>query len=405
MTVHQPPQPGETAAKRRLPPNVTVLGWVSFLNDVASEMIFPLLPQFLLTVLGGNRFWLGVIEGIVDSASSVVKLWSGAWSDRVGSRKGLVLLGYALAGLTRPLIGIITSPWQLLGIRLADRLGKGTRNPPRDALIADSVAPEVRGRAFGFNRAMDHAGAAVGPILAAAFLLVWPGKYSTLFLLAVIPGLLVVLLLALGLREPPRTTTTTPEMTWTLRPLGRGFRRYLLTLVIFTLGNSSDAFLLVRAGELGVATAVLPILWCVFHLLKSGGNMLAGRAVDRIGSRPMILGGWMLYAGIYLGFAMASTPWHIWLLFMGYALFYAFTEPAEKTLVANLVGPEQRGLAFGWFNAAVGIGTLPASLLFGWLYQTFGALTAFGTGAALAVVAGVLLLTVQTEPRQGSGKG
>lgn len=395
LTVYQPPQHVETASKRRLPPNVTILGWVSFLNDVASEMIFPLLPQFLLSVLGGNRFWLGVIEGIVDSASSVVKLWSGAWSDRIGSRKGLVLSGYALAGVTRPLIGIITSPWQLLAIRLADRFGKGTRNPPRDALIADSVAPETRGRAFGFNRAMDHAGAAVGPILAAVFLLIWPGQYRTLFLLAVIPGVLVVLLLALGLREPPRRTTTTPEMTWTLQPFEKGFRRYLLILVIFTLGNSSDAFLLVRAGELGVATATLPILWCVFHLLKSCGNMLAGRAVDRIGSRPMIVGGWTLYAGIYLGFAFASTQWHIWLLFIGYALFYAFTEPAEKTLVANLVGSEQRGLAYGWFNAAVGIGTLPASLLFGWLYQAFGALTAFGTGAALAVVAGLLLLTIR----------
>jgi MFS family permease len=383
--------------RAKLPPNVKVLGWVSLLNDVASEMIFPLLPQFLLSVLGGNRFWLGVIEGIVDSASSIVKLWSGGWSDRIGARKGLVVVGYALAAITRPLIGIITAPWQLLLIRLSDRIGKGTRNPPRDALIADSVAPEIRGRAFGFNRAMDHLGAAVGPILAAIFLWFFPGQFRPLFLLAIIPGLLVVLLLALGLREPPRQTTAAPKMVWTLKPFGKGFRTYLLALVVFTLGNSSDAFLLVRAGELGVATVMLPILWCVFHVLKSAGNVIAGRAVDKIGSRPMILGGWALYGAIYLGFAVASTQWHVWLLFAGYAAFYAFTEPAEKTLVANLVGPEQRGLAYGWFNAAVGIGTLPASLLFGWLYQRFGALAAFGTGAALAMLAGVMLLGVRVE--------
>jgi MFS family permease len=389
-------EPGQ-ARLESLPRNVKVLGWVSFLNDVASEMIFPLLPQFLLTVLGGNRFWLGIIEGIVDSASSIVKLWSGGWSDRIGARKGLVLFGYALAAVSRPLTGIINAPWQLLAIRLGDRIGKGTRNPPRDALIADSVASGMRGRAFGFNRAMDHLGAAVGPILAAIFLWYCPGQYRALFLLAAIPGLLVVLLLALGLREPARKTATAEKMIWTLQPLGSGFRRYLLALVVFTLGNSSDAFLLVRAGELGVATTMLPVLWCAFHVLKSGGNMAAGRLVDRIGSRPMILGGWVLYAAIYFGFAAASAQWHVWLLFAGYAAFYALTESAEKTLVANLVGPDRRGLAYGWFNAAVGIATLPASLLFGWLYQAHGPWTAFGAGAALAFVAGLMLLSVRIE--------
>ncbi|MHB8974074.1 MAG: MFS transporter, partial [Pirellulaceae bacterium] len=264
-----------------------------------------------------------------------------------------------------------------------------------DALIADSVVPEMRGRAFGFNRAMDHLGAAVGPILAAIFLWFWPAQYRPLFLLAVIPGLLVVLLLAVGLREPGTQTAVARRMNWTLRPFGNEFRLYLLALVVFTLGNSSDAFLLVRASELGVATPMLPILWCVFHVLKSGGNMVAGRVVDRIGSRPMILGGWIVYAVIYLGFAVASAEWQVWLLFAGYAVSYAFTEPAEKTLVANLVGPDRRGLAYGWFNAAVGIGTFPASLLFGGLYESFGALAAFGTGAGLALLAGLMLLGIR----------
>jgi MFS family permease len=183
-----------------------------------------------------------------------------------------------------------------------------------------------------------------------------------------------------------------------LQPFGKDFRWYLLALVIFTLGNSSDAFLLLRAGELGVATRMLPILWCAFHVLKSGGSMLAGRLTDRVGSRPLILGGWLLYAGIYLGFALASAPWHVWLLFAGYALFDAVTEPAEKTLVANLVGPAQRGRAYGWFHLAVGVAALPASLLFGGLYQAMGAWAAFGAGAGLALVAGLMLLAVRSGP-------
>ena len=388
-------QPDGPVGPQPLPRNVKVLGWVSLCNDISSEMIFPLLPQFLLTVLKGNIFSLGVIEGAVDSASSIIKLWSGGWSDRIGSRKGLVLFGYALASVARPLVAIITAPWQLFAIRLADRVGKGVRNSPRDALIADSVAPQIRGRAFGFNRAMDHLGAAVGPILAAVFLWFCPEQYRTLFLLAAIPGLAVVLFLVLGLREPAKKTAAAEKITWTLAPFGKDFRIWLAALVVFTLGNSSDAFLLVRAGQLGVATVMLPILWCVFHVFKSGGNMIAGRLVDRFGAKPMLLIGWVLYAGIYLGFGLASDQWHIWLLFMGYAMFYACTEPAEKTLVANLVGPEQRGLAYGWYNAAVGIGTLPASLLFGVLYQAFGALMAFGVGAMLALLAGLVLLAVR----------
>ncbi len=383
--------------EKPLPRNVKVLGWASFLNDVASEMIYPLLPQFLLTVLGGNWFILGAIEGIADSASSIIKLWSGGWSDRIGSRKGLVLFGYALAAFTRPIIAVIAAPWQLLLIRLGDRIGKGVRNSPRDALLADCTTSANRGRAFGFNRAMDHLGAAIGPVLAAVFLWFCPGQYRILFLLSIVPGLFVVWLLALGLREPARTTPVGEKTTWSLKPFGKGFRIYLLALLVFTLGNSSDAFLLVRAGELGVATIMLPILWCLFHILKSGGNMIAGRLVDRIGSRPLILGGWIIYALIYLAFAVASAQWQIWLLFMGYAAFYALTESAEKTLVANLVAADRRGSAYGWYNLAVGIGTFPASLIFGGLYQAYGALAAFGCGAALALTAGLILLAVKVE--------
>ncbi len=381
-----------------LPRNVKLLGAASLLNDVASEMIFPLMPQFLITVLGGNRFHLGIIEGVAESISSLLKLWAGAWSDRAGQRKGFVVFGYALAAVARPLIGLVTAPWHLFAARTADRIGKGLRTAPRDALIADSTDESVRGRAFGFHRAMDHLGAAVGPILATLFLLAWPKQLRTLFLLTLIPGVVVVVLLVFGLREkfvekPPEERLRLP-----LKPFDRNFRIYLLTLVIFTLGNSSDAFLLVRAGELGVPTALLPLLWCAFHLVKSGGSLLAGRAVDKFGPRPLILMGWLIYAVIYIAFALIDTAWQVWVAFLVYGVFYALTEPAEKTLAATLVGAERKGLAFGWFNFAIGIAALPSSLIFGWLYEQHGPLVAFGWGAGLSALAAILLLFVSTKP-------
>ena len=233
--------------------------------------------------VGRESFLLGADRGAVDTLSSFVKLWAGGWSDRVRSRKRLVVVGYAMAAVARPLTAVITAPWQLLGIRMGDRFGKGIRTAPRDALIADSTAPEIRGRAFGFHRGMDHLGAAVGPLLAAAFLWFYPGQLRPLFLMTLLPGLCVLVLLVAGLREERKATQSQERIRWTLQPFDSRFRLYLLALVVFTLGNSSDAFLLVRASELGVPTVLLPILWCGFHVFKSGGNMLAGRAVDVIG--------------------------------------------------------------------------------------------------------------------------
>lgn len=383
---------------RPLPRNVKLLGAASLLNDVASEMIYPLMPQFLMTVLGGNRFHLGIIEGVAESVSSLLKLWAGAWSDRAGQRKGFVVFGYAMAAVARPLLGLVTVPWQFFAGRIADRIGKGLRTAPRDALIADSTDEAVRGRAFGFHRAMDHLGAAVGPIFATLFLLTWPGQLRTLFLLTLIPGLAVVALLIFGLREKFVEQPPKERLHLTLKPFDRNFRVYLLSLVIFTLGNSSDAFLLVRAGELGVPTALLPLLWCAFHLVKSSGSLLAGRAVDKFGPRPLILVGWLIYAVIYIAFALFETAWLVWVAFLVYGVFYALTEPAEKTLVATLVGAERKGLAFGWFNFAIGIAALPSSLIFGWLYEQHGPLVAFGWGAGLSALAAILLLFVTTKP-------
>jgi MFS family permease len=375
----------------RLPTNVYVLGGASLLNDVASEMTYPLLQVFLIGVVGAGTGTLGVIEGIAESVSSLLKLVSGVWSDRLGRRKGLVVFGYGLPALVRPLTGLVTTPWQLLLIRLTDRLGKGVRTSPRDALLADSTPAAMQGRAFGFHRAMDHLGAALGPLLAMLFLWWRPGELRTLFFLTAVPGLCVVLLLLWALREPERAATAPKAPGFSLAPFGRGFRLYLLALVIFTLGNSSDLFLLYRAGKLGVPEWQLPGLWCVFHVAKSSGNLAAGRAVDRYGPRPLILSGWLVYSGVYLAFALSTQAWQMWVFFLLYAAYYALTEAAEKKLVVELAGAQGKGMAFGWYNLAIGIAALPASAAFGLVYQYLGPLAAFGSGSALALAASVLL--------------
>ena len=384
------------ASQTKLPRNVRLLGLASLINDIAGEMIFPLVPTFLITEVGGGTASLGAVEGVADTVASVVKLWSGGLSDRAGKRKIFVVLGYALAAVSRPLVSLANAPWHVLLVRSGDRFGKGIRSAPRDAMIAESAAVNARGRAFGFTRAMDHLGAAIGPLLAFAFLWMWPGNYRALFALTAIPGLVVVLTVWFGLRERPLTTHAAKDLPRTLGPLNRNFRWYLAALVIFTLGNSSDSFLLVRVGELGVAAELLPLLWCAFHIVKSAGSILAGRAVDRVGARPLIYVGWIVYALVYLAFAQATNAWQGWAFFLVYGVFYALTEPAERTFVLSLVGERQKGLAYGWFNLAVGIVALPANLAFGLIYQWYGGAAAFGWSAALAAVAVALLSVVRT---------
>ena len=391
-------EPSPESADNKLPRNVRLLGLSSLLNDIASEMIFPLLPKFILMLVGGNFLYLGVIEGLADTTASIVKLWSGSWSDRAGARKVFVVTGYAMAALARPLMGFAMLPWHVAAVRVTDRFGKGIRSAPRDALIADSTAPAIRGRAFGFNRAMDHLGAAIGPVLAATFLYFRPNDMRLLFFLTIIPGAIVVALIAIGLREKPIATRAGKKFQFTLAPLDRNFRIYLAALVVFTLGNSSDIFLLARAGQLGVPDYQLPLLWCAFHLVKSSGNLAAGYAVDRFGSRGMIAIGWVVYALIYLAFALATSASQAWLFFLLYGLFYALTEPAERTLVANLAGVERQGLAFGWFNFAIGIVALPSSVIFGAIYDRYGAAAAFGWSASLAAIAVVILFAVRVKP-------
>jgi MFS family permease len=384
------------AKPTRLGRNVLALSAVSLFTDVASEMTYPLLPLFLRSVLGASATAVGAIEGAAESTAALLKLASGWWSDRVPRRKPLVVAGYTIASLIRPLIGIARSVSQVLAIRVTDRIGKGIRTSPRDALIADSVDPSIRGRAFGFQRAADHAGAVVGPLLAFA-LLRWAGlELRTVFLLTAIPGALAVATLLLGVKEVPRSQPASKagEKSDLRAPLGRRFWTYLGVLLLFTLGNSTDAFLLLRAGQLGVAAALVPILWAMLHVVKSLSSTPGGILSDRAGRRPLILAGWLLYAAVYFMFGRAHAQWQAWALFAVYGIYFGLTEGVEKALVADLVAPDRRGAAFGWYNLAIGIGALPASLLFGAIWDRWGSTTAFDFGALLALAAAIGLAVV-----------
>lgn len=401
--MNEPALPPDPTAPGALPRSVKVVGLASLLNDTASEMIYPLLPHFLLTVLIGNRFHLGVIEGIADAVASFLKLWSGDQSDQAGRRKQFIVFGYCVPALVRPLMALAAAPWHLFAIRVLDRIGKGVRSAPRDALIADATDESGRGRAFGFQRAMDNFGAAIGPLLAAGFLWFWPDEMRTLFLLAILPGVLVVVLLVMGLRETPGPQSRPERGRLTLAPFDRPFRVYLVALVFFTLGNSSDAFLLVRAGELGVSTAMLPLLWCACHIAKSSSNLILGRVVDRFGARSTLVVGWVAFGGIYLAFGLAENATAVWAAFIGYGIACGLIEPAERALVAQLVGTERKGLAYGWYNFAVGIATLPSSLIFGAVYHLHGPLPAFAWGAFLAGIAALCLFGL-VRPMNAKGQ-
>ena len=292
-----------------------VLAAVSFLTDASSEIIYPLLPIFLTTVLGTSAAAVGAIEGAAETTSALLKLASGWWSDRASRRKPLVVAGYALASLARPLVAVAQSAAQVLAIRLTDRVGKGIRGSPRDALIAESVDPAIRGRAFGFHRAADHAGAVVGPLIAFALLRWEQLPLRTVFLFAALPGVLSVIVLVLGVREPPRHARAASATKKAGVPsldvsLGRAFWTFLASVLLFTLGNSTDAFLILRANQLGVSVALIPILWAALHVVKSAASVPGGALSDRFGRKPLILAGWAVYAAVYIGFGRATETWH-----------------------------------------------------------------------------------------------
>ncbi len=377
------------STRPKLGRNVYALAVVSFLTDVSSEMIYPLLPIFLTTVLGANASFIGAIEGAAETTASLLKLASGWLSDRMRARKPLVVVGYAIASTMRPLVAIAQSATQVLVIRVSDRVGKGLRNAPRDALIAESVDPSIRGRAFGFHRAADHAGGVVGPLIAFGVLTWHWAELRTVFWLAAIPGVLSVIVVIIGVKEIPRAAAVSREAPDLTQPLGSQFWRIMLVIFLFTLGNSTDAFLLLRAHQLGVPVALAPILWAALHVVKSASSTPGGALSDRIGRGPTLIAGWLLYAAVYVGFAIASTAWEAWALFGVYGIYFGLTEGSERALIADLVGPARRGTAFGWYNLAIGLGALPASIMFGYVWDHAGAPTAFTMGASLAVAAAV----------------
>jgi MFS family permease len=383
-------------SSRRLGRNVHVLSAVAFLNDVSTEMIYPLLPVFLTTVLGASAGFIGAIEGAAESTAALLKLASGWWSDRMQRRKPLVVTGYALASVMRPLVAIAQSATQVLLIRVSDRVGKGIRNSPRDALIADSVDARVRGRAFGFLGAADNAGALLGPLIAFALLSWFNFSLRTVFWFAAIPGAITVIVAVVGIREVARRGPADSAHVELGTHMGGRFWAFLAVVFVFTLGNSTDAFLLLRAKELGVPVALAPILWALLSGVKSILNIPGGSLSDRIGRRPTLVAGWVVYALVYLLFGRATQAWHAWALFAAYGIFFGLTEGAQLALVADVVPKARRGMAYGWYYLAIGVGALPASIMFGVLWDRYGSPVAFAVGAGLATVAAAGLFLLPT---------
>jgi MFS family permease len=389
-----------------LPRNVWLLGWVSLATDAASEAIYPLLPFFLTSVLGAGPVSLGVVEGAAEATNSVLKIASGRMADRLRAKRPLVLLGYAVSSFVRPLIAAATGWAQVLTIRVIDRAGKGVRGAPRDAMLAAFATPATRGRVFGFQRGMDHLGAVIGPVLATLFLSLYPGQYRTLFALALVPGMVAVLLVLL-VREGKQSAVDGPsagaggvaarESAPEGTRLSRDFRSFMLVLTLFTLGNSTDAFLLLRLTEAAGSVGFVPLAWAGLHVVKASVSIVGGTLSDRIGRQKVIAIGWIVYAVVYAGFAASTGLTALLVWFFAYGLYFGFSEGAERALVADLAPVSRRGAAFGIYNAVTGIGALVASVVFGFVWTAFGAPVAFGVGALLALLASALLFIVVPE--------
>ncbi len=399
------------ATIRDLPRNVWAVGFTSFFMDVSSEMVLNILPLFLSNVLGVKTNIIGLIEGVAEATSSILKLFSGWLSDKLGGRKWLAVTGYGLSALTKPFF-YIAGTWELIaGVRWADRVGKGIRTAPRDALVADSVTKETRGLAFGFHRAMDTAGALVGILV--AILVVWLAQKNTLdlskptfesvVLISLLPAFLAVLSLAVGAQDVAvKDRRAAPS--FSLRSMGRPFSIFLVIVSLFTLGNSSDAFLVLRAQTLGISVLGILVMLAMFNLIYTLIATPAGSLSDRIGRRRLIIGGWLVYAVIYFGFALAQSAWQVWALYVAYGLYYGMAYGSANALVADLVPENLRGTAYGTYNAIIGLLAFPSSLIAGILWQGAGSWSGFGPsapflfGGALALLASLLMAFWMPKP-------
>ncbi len=396
------------------PRPVWLLGWVSLATDSASEAIYPLLPFFLTQVLGAGAVSLGIVEGAAEAANSVLKILSGRAADRARARRPLVLAGYGVSSLVRPLIAVARSWPHVFAVRVVDRVGKGIRSAPRDAMLATWTTPATRGKVYGFHRAMDHAGAVLGPALATAFLFFYPGEYRTLFALTIIPGAIAVMLIFF-VREGGDATvvvsgfsrtsgeavavssgnrTSSDALVPSREPFPRELQAFFIVLTLFTLGNSTDAFLLLKLTDAAGSAVYIPLMWAGLHVVKATVSVVGGSWSDRIGRRAVIACGWIVYALVYIGFAVADSLVPLLACFFTYGLYFGFSEGTEKALVADLAPASRRGTAFGLYNAVLGAGGLVASVLFGVLWSAFGPAVAFGAGAALSVAATALLFVL-----------
>lgn len=387
--------PAEFRKKTVLSPVIFVIGLVSLFTDMSSQMIVPILPVFLTTVLGVQVGMVGIIEGIAESTASVLKFFSGWLTDRLGHSKLLMVLGYGLSNLIKPFFAISSTWGAVLAIRFADRFGKGIRTSPRDAFLANTTTKEDRGKAFGFRRSMDTLGAALGPLLAFAILASFPGSYSLVFWLSAVPGLVAVFLLLFFLREKKREKVhheKNPFPKITFKQMDRRFMWFTLVYTLFSIGNFSDAFLVLRAQDVGIAVALIPLTYFLYNIVASIFSTPMGIISDRIGRRPVLIFGFLIFAIIYFAFGVVHNRMAIWILFVLYGLYYAATDGIQKAYVADLVQEGQRGTALGTFNALTGFAALPASVIAGFLWQSFGPTVAFAASGSLAILCAILML-------------
>lgn len=376
--------------------NVWWLGVTSFFTDISSEMLYPLIPIFITATLGAPVYAVGVIEGVAEATASFLKLASGWLSDRLGRRRGLVIAGYALSAVAKPLLALAGTWLTVLFARFVDRFGKGVRTSARDALLAESAPPALRGRAFGFHRSADTLGAVLGPLLAIPLLAVSHEQLRTLFVLSVLPAGLGLLIL-LMVRDRPVPPRAAPLPLPSLGALSAPLRRYLLAILVFALGNSSDAFIILRGRQLGLSLTAVILAYAAYNLVYSLTSLPAGILSDRIGRRRIVVGGLAFFAAVYLGFALARASWQIWALLPVYGLYMGLTDGGTRAYAADLASPEARGTALGWMHMVNGAGALVASVVAGALWTLTGPATPFLYGAVLAVAAMVLLVLVSPD--------
>lgn len=399
---------------QRLNRTVVFLGLVSLCSDLASKMVYPITPIFLTLVLGAPAWTVGVVEGLAESTASLLKLYSGWLSDRLGQRKPFAVIGYGLGAIAKLALAF-TGVWgHVLAARLIDRIGKGLRAAPRDALIAENCLPQHRGRAFGLHHSLETIGEVIGPLLGFGLLLQFTDAYRGVFAIAFFPALLGVLVLVTLVRESPTHTGETRDTAsparrhmgqsaslkrsrpqFTLRGLSPDYKRYLIVVGLFSLGNSSDAFLLLRAQALGFGGGEILLLYAVFNLVEVLLGLVAGHLSDRVGRRPLLASGYLVFAFVYLGFAIAWGKAIVWLLFICYGLYSTLTRGVQKAFVADLVHPQRRGAETGTFYMLVGFTALPASLMAGWLYAQVSVAAPFYVGAVTAVIAAALLMLIR----------